>query len=129
MSVLLTALTLLSIPQEQEDPLVAMVKASLADTSKPFTVIVRLKVKEGQGPNFEAAVGKAVKETRKEKGNKTYELNRAAKGPDYVLYERWENLAALEAHLKSPHFSALMAEVGTLVAEAPEIQLFVPASD
>jgi quinol monooxygenase YgiN len=130
MSMLLTvAVALLAIPQDQENPLIKMVRSSLGDETKPFTLVVRMKVKEGQEAKFEALVLKGVKETRKEKGNKTYELNRVAKGNEYILYERWENLNALKTHLETPHFTALMGEVTALLTDAPEVRLYVPVGE
>lgn len=129
MSLLLTvAFALLAAPQD-EHPLVAMARTSLPDTTKPFTLFVKMKVKEGQVDKFEGLLAKGTKETRKEKGNKAYELNRAAKGTEYILYERWENLDALKAHLSSPHYSALIGEVATLLEKSPEVQLFVPIGE
>jgi quinol monooxygenase YgiN len=121
---------LLSVAQAQEkskdDPILRAAKESLSDTTKPFTLVVRFKVKEGQGAKFEAAMGKAVKETRKEKGNLAYELSRSAKGSNYIIYERWENLAALEAHMKTAHFKNATAEVAPLLDGGIDVDLFVP---
>jgi quinol monooxygenase YgiN len=126
------AAVLLSVAQAQdkskEHPLVSAAKESLADTTKPFTMVVKFKVKEGQGPKFEAAVAKAVKETRKEKGNLAYDVSRSAKGSTYVIYERWANLAALEAHLKTAYFKETTAAVDPLLDKDIEIELFVPVS-
>ena len=128
----LLAAVLLSVPQTQEKskehPLLRAARESLSDSTKPFTVVVKFKVKDGQGPKFEAAVAKAAKETRKEKGNLAYDVSRSAKGSSYMIYERWENLAALEAHLKSAHFKNVTAEVDPLVETNIEIDLFVPVS-
>lgn len=116
--------------QEKEHPIAAQVKASLKDPAKPFTMLVSFRVKEGAGPKAEAAFAKAVPPTRKEKGNRAYELNRSAKAPaEYVLYERWQDLAALQAHLRAPHVTALLAELGDLLDGPPEVRVFVPAGD
>jgi quinol monooxygenase YgiN len=116
--------------QEKENPIVGQVKAAVGDPGKPFTLIVRLKVKDGATAKFEAAFAKATKATRQEKGNRAYDLNRDPKTPTaYLVYERWQNLAALETHLKSPHITALFAELGDLVAAPPEASIFVPAGD
>ena len=124
------AAVLLSVSQAQEKspehPLLRAAKESLSDSTKPFTLVVRLKVKEGQGPKFEAAVAKAVKETRKEKGNLAYELSRSAKGSNYIIYERWENLAALGAHLKTDYYKNASAAVEPLVDGDIEVDLLVP---
>ena len=114
--------------QEKENPIATEVKANLKDPSKPFTMLVRVKIKDGVGSKFEAAFAKAVTATRKEKGNKAYDLNRSAKAPnEYVVYERWQDLAALQAHMKTPHITTLLAEIGDLLEGPPEVKVFLPA--
>jgi quinol monooxygenase YgiN len=124
------AAVLLSVSQaqekSQEHPILRAAKESLSDTTKPFTLLVRFKVKEGQGPKFEAAVARAVKETRKEKGNLAYEVSRSAKGSTYIIYERWANLAALDAHLQTAHFKDATAALDPLLDGGLEVFLFVP---
>lgn len=116
--------------QDKENPILTEVKASLKDSTKPFTMLVHVKVKDGAGAKFEAAFAKAIVGTRKEKGNKVYELNRSTKAPnEYVVYERWQDLAALEAHLKTPHIVALLGELGDFLAGAPEVKVLVPAGE
>lgn len=113
--------------QEQPNPIAVQVKASLKDSSKPFTMIVRLQAKEGAAAKFEAAFSKAIKPTRAEKGCLAYELNRDTKTPTtYLLYERWQDLASLEAHLKTAHITTLLKELGDLLASAPEVQVLIP---
>jgi quinol monooxygenase YgiN len=116
--------------QEKENPIAAQVKASVKDPGKPFTLVVTLRVKEGAGAKLETAFAKAVKATRLEKGCVTYDLNRDTKTPgQYMVYERWQNLAALEAHLKSQHITALLGEIGDLLDGAPEFRVLVPAGE
>jgi quinol monooxygenase YgiN len=134
--VLAVVLTLSVLPvlraadEEKPNPIITKVKDSVKDPTKPFTLVVHLQVKEDAGEKFEAACAKAVKLTRKEKGCVSYELNRNAKMPaHYLMYERWKNLDALEAHIKSEHFAALLKEIGELMAAPPEVHVLVPAGD
>jgi quinol monooxygenase YgiN len=116
--------------QEKPSPIAAKVKAALQDPTKPFTMLVHLQVKEGTSAKFEAAFAKAIKATRQEKGCLAYDLNRDAKLPTrYVLDEHWQNLAALEVHLKAAYFATLMAEISDLLAAPPEVHLYVPAGE
>jgi quinol monooxygenase YgiN len=106
------------------------VRATVKDPAKPFTLVVVLKLKDGSGPQFEAWFAKVAKESRKEKGNRAYDLSRSVKEPaQYLVYERWDNLAALEAHLKSPHFQEAAAALTGVVAGPPEIRILVPVGD
>jgi quinol monooxygenase YgiN len=119
-----------TVAQEKEHPIVATVRASVKDASKPFTILVHLKVKEGAGEKFEAAFARALTETRKEKGMLAYDLNRSTKNPsEYVVYERWRDVAALQAHLKTTHIQGLFAAVGDLLSEPPQADVLVPAGE
>ena len=116
--------------QEKENPIEKEVKANLKDPAMPFSMFIRVKIKDGSGPKFEATFAKAITATRKEKGNKAYDLNRSAKSPnEYIIYERWQDLAALQAHLKTPVITALLAEIGELADGPPELKVFVPAGE
>jgi quinol monooxygenase YgiN len=113
--------------QEKEDPILATVKATIKDPSKPFTMLVRVQVKEDAGAKFEAAFARATRATRKEKGNRAYDLNRDLKMPTrYVVYERWQNLKALQEHLQSEHIKTLLSEIGDLLAAPPEVSVMTP---
>jgi quinol monooxygenase YgiN len=117
-------------PAADENPIVASVKANLKDPDKPFTMLVRIKVKEGSEEKFEKAFAKARVETRKEKGNRAYDLARDTKMPtQYVVYERWTNIEALDEHIKSKYITALLAELHDLTAGPPELSVFVPAAE
>jgi quinol monooxygenase YgiN len=116
--------------QEKEHPIVTAVKANVKDATKPFTMLVHIKIKDGAAAKFEAAFARAITETRKEKGALAYDLNRSAKHPnEYVVYERWRNVAALEAHLKSPHIQALFAATGDRRDGMPEAKILVPVGE
>jgi quinol monooxygenase YgiN len=114
--------------QEKESPIAARVKAAVKDPAKPFTLIVRFKLKEDATAKFEVAFTIAAKATRQKKGNRAYDLNRDTQTPtQYLLYERWQNLSSLEAHLKTPYITKLLAETGEMMADPPELSVFVPA--
>jgi quinol monooxygenase YgiN len=124
---LIAAFVFAPLATAQEHPIEAEVKASLKDLTKPFTLVVRLKVKDGSGPKFEEAFAKAAAETLKEKGNKGYEMSRSAKDAnEFLVYERWQNFASLQAHLKAPYFGELIMLVTGILDGAPEIKVFIP---
>jgi quinol monooxygenase YgiN len=106
------------------------VKESLKDPAKPFTMAVLLQAKSGQETQFEAAFVKAIQATRKEKGCITYDLNRDLQKPGhYVLYERWQNLPALNAHLHTPHITTLLKDLADLLDGQPDVHVMVPAAE
>ncbi len=116
--------------EDKENPVIASVKSRLKNPDKPFTLIVRVQVKAGAGKQFEAAFAKALQATRKEKGNLAYDLNRDTQDPlRYLVYERWKDLAALDAHLKTSHIKELFEELPKVTDGAPESQVLLPVSE
>lgn len=116
-------LVALAADQAKPNPLVAKIKSQLKDPSKPFTWIVSLQAKNGKQAKLEAAFGKATQE----KGCLAYDLNRDVKEPrSYLVYERWQSLADMEAHLKSPYITALEDELQEFLNTPPECKLLVP---
>jgi quinol monooxygenase YgiN len=125
--VLCAALTPAADP---DHPVVAIVRAAIQDPSKPFVLFVQIKVKDGTGRKFKEAFAKVAKESRKEKGNRAYDLSRSTKNPnEYLVYERWDNLAVLAAHLKTPRFQEAAAAIGDLGYGSPVIGVFIPVGD
>jgi quinol monooxygenase YgiN len=116
--------------EDKENPVITSVKARLKNPDKPFTLVVTVRVREGAGERFEAAFAKAITATRKEKGNLGYDLNRDTRDPSrYLVYEKWRNLAALEAHLKTTHLKTLLAELPKMTDGGLESQVLVPAGE
>ena len=129
MMILFLVIAPCAIAQERH-PIAAQVAAAVKDTAKPFALAISLKVKDGEADKFEAAFAKALKETRKEKGCVSYDLNRDPKEAGrYLIYERWKDLSALEAHLASAHIKTLLETLGGVVDGAPEARVLVPAAE
>ncbi len=127
---LLLGLTLAATAQDEPHPIAKQVKEKLKDPAKPFTMGIRAKLKAGTAEQFEAAFAPAIKETRKEKGCIAYDLNKSADDETiYVVYERWASLAALEAHLKTPHTQKLLSTIHDYLDGAPEVRVFLPAAE
>ncbi len=114
---------------DKEDPIIAFVKPKLKEPGRAFTLIVVVKVKDGEGKKFETAMAKAITGTRKEKGCIRYELNHDEEGKSYMVYERWKSLADLEAHLKTDHIKDLRAVLPDVTAGAPELRVLIPAGE
>lgn len=112
------------------NPIIDAAKSAVSDPKKPFTMVVVVTVKEGKGKEFEEIFRPAIKETRKEKGCIAYDLNRDPKEETrYYVYERWASLAALEAHMETPHIKTLLGKLGDVTAGAPETKFFVVAGE
>ena len=93
-------------------------------------MIVTATVKRGAGKAFETLFDAAVKGTRNETGNVTYQLSR---DPDdttkYLVYERWKNLAALESHMKAEHIVKLFAGLGEVLDGPPDVKVMIAVGD
>jgi quinol monooxygenase YgiN len=115
---------------DKDDPIVAFAKKQLTDTTKPFTLVVVVKVKDGAAEKFETAFAKALAATRKEKGCITYDLNRDSRDAKrYVVYERWKSLADLAAHMKTDHIRTLLEALPDLTEGAPDLRILLPAGE
>ena len=113
--------------KDKPNPIETEVKESLKDLTKPFVMIVSVKIKDGGAEKFEAAFAKGRAGSRKEKGNLAYEMSRSAKSPnEYIVYEKWKNFEALQSHFKEPHFTGMIAEVGDLLDGHPTVKVFIP---
>ncbi len=87
-------------------------------------VIATLRIKPGANAEFEKAMGELQKAVRaNEPGNKLYVLHKTDDPTVYVMLERYENQAALEAHRASAHFKTLGAALGPHMAGRPEVKI------
>lgn len=115
-----------------DHPIVILIRSKLADTSCPFTIIADLEAQTGRGDEVAAAIKETcvLELTRSEPGCVTYDIVRDADAPDrFVAYESWNDLTALEAHLLTPHFAAVGAALGGLLASAPGVRILTPLHD
>jgi quinol monooxygenase YgiN len=70
-------------------------------------VLAKLVIKPGTNAAFEAAMKPIVAKVRAEPGNKLYALYRTPEDNGYLLFERYDDQAALERHRASPHYEEL----------------------
>jgi quinol monooxygenase YgiN len=95
-------------PGAEDHPAVALVKSKVKDPAKPFALFVTIKAKAEKEKDLEAAFAPCIAATKKEAGCLAYELNRDPDDPTtYVMFEKFKNVAALEAHLKLEHTTKL----------------------
>jgi quinol monooxygenase YgiN len=100
---------------DEDHPAVALVKSKVKDPAKPFALFVTIKAKPGKEKELEAVCAPCIAATKKELGCLAYELNH---DPDdstaYLMFEKFKNVAALEAHLKQDHTKKLLDSLGPL---------------
>jgi quinol monooxygenase YgiN len=77
-----------------------------------FVVIAQYRARAGEAERVEEALRNMVAPTRAEPGNRDYQLFRDPKDPSrFVLFERYADEAAFEAHRETPHFGTWLAGV------------------
>ena len=78
-----------------------------------FTVIAKIKAKEGREAQVEAACRKAVENAVGETGTLSYVFHRSLDDPTvFVAYEVYQDHAAFDAHVSSMHFAELRKLLG-----------------
>ena len=111
-------------------PIAAEVGGELDDVEKPFVLIVKFVTNDGQADKLIDVMREPIAQTAKEDGNILYELSQSIKEPnEFVLYERWKSLDALNSHLKQPYLAKLLASLEGLLAEAPDLTVCVPVAN
>ncbi|MFH2131369.1 MAG: putative quinol monooxygenase [bacterium] len=88
-------------------------------------VIAKLKVQAGKEADLEKVVLDILPKVKDEAGTLVYNFHRSKKDPSvYVFYERYVDQDALNLHSGTPHFKAMSKALGSLLAAAPEIELY-----
>jgi quinol monooxygenase YgiN len=115
LSALVLAGVLATTAAADDHPAVALVKSKVKDPTKPFALLVSIKVKAGKQKEFEAAFAPCIAATKKEPGCLAYELNRDADDPTaYVMFEKFKSVAALQEHLKQEHTEKIFKAMESL---------------
>ncbi len=116
--------------QDAGDAIVDGIRSQLKDPSKPFTLVVKIRAKEGASQQLEAAFAEAIPPTRKEHGCLRYELNRSMKtAGEYIVYERWASLEDIKKHIKAPTITKLMEKLSAVSEGQPDFTVLVPAAE
>ena len=87
-------------------------------------VAVTYVVKEGREEDAVALFRELIPPTRAEPGCRMYVVHRSTTEPRrFFLYEQYDDMAALDAHRASPHFSRYVTGglLGLLESRTPEL--------
>ncbi len=97
--------------------------------AKSVTVIAQVKAKPGQEAKLRKELLSLVAPSRKDAGCLNYDLHQAVDNPAlFMFHENWASKAHLDQHLGKPDLQAVLARVGKLVAEPPQITLWAKIS-
>jgi quinol monooxygenase YgiN len=92
------------------------------------TVIAKSTFLPGTQEAVLAVYQKLVAQTRQEPGCRAYDLYQDVGNPQtFTMIEAWEDRAALDRHLASPAFLALVADLRPFAASPSQIDVYRPA--
>lgn len=92
---------------------------------KTITVVAIFEARPGKEDELKQALLGLVAPTRKEAGCINYDLHISPDNPaKFLFHENWTSKELLDAHLKSPHISALLPRVDELCVAFPEIKIW-----
>lgn len=87
--------------------------------------IATIKVKDGQGAEFEKVALELVKKVNEnEKGCLLYQLFTGDEPNTYVFMERYKDQDAVEAHRASEHFKTLGRAMGAFMDGKPDVKRY-----
>jgi quinol monooxygenase YgiN len=92
-------------------------------TMTEVRVIARSVARKGKQDQLRALLQGMLIPTRAESGCKSYELYESDSTGRFYFDETWENQAALDEHLATPHFKHLEQTIGELLNEPFEVNI------
>ena len=96
-----------------------------AMNANAVTVVALVKAQSGKEAEMRKELLSLVQPSRQDNGCLNYDLHQAADDPTrFMFHENWTSKAHLEAHLQKPDLQAVLARVGKLAAEPPQISLW-----
>jgi quinol monooxygenase YgiN len=89
----------------------------------------RLYVKPEFAADFLEKTKPLVAASQAEEGNISYELFQHTVNPnEFIVVEEWKDLAAIEFHNQTPHFTGFFAQAGDWFSQSAEIKRFAVAN-
>ncbi len=93
--------------------------------NKSLTVVAQIKAKPGKEAQVGQELLSLVAPSRKDAGCLNYDLHQGLDNPAlFLFHENWSSKAHLDQHLQKPDLQAVLARVGQMVAEPPQITLW-----
>ena len=114
-------------PDDTASEIVGRIRIDVGQHTGPFGLLVQFRVIEGVEPQVSAHFTQARLPTLRDSGCLAFELSRHAADPRrFAVYEKWNTLAALDAHLRTPHASKLRNAFNQLIDGFPEFTVLIP---
>lgn len=88
-------------------------------------VVAKSVIKKECLEKYNSLVTKLIEETRKEKGNISYELYQDINNPCILTFiEEWSDEESLNLHLQSIHFTTIVPKLDLLRENESEINIY-----
>ena len=114
-------------PADDVTAIIGMLHKELADPARPLTLLVHFRVHAGVSARVRALFAEARIPTLRDKGCMAFDLNEhPSDSRSFVVHEKWNSLADLDAHLRTSHASGLRAAYNDLIEGLPEFTVLVP---
>ena len=93
-------------------------------------VIASAKAREGKEADLERALLEAAGPTRRQPGCVSFSLLHSTEDPSVIVgFERWASEQDHDRHLQGAHVQTLMAKMGPILAEPPQIRSYRVADE
>ena len=93
--------------------------------AETLTVVAQIKAKPGKEDQVRQELLSLVAPSRKDAGCLNYDLHQALDNSAlFLFHENWTSEALLEQHLQKPDLQAVLARLGQMVVESPQITLW-----
>lgn len=89
-------------------------------------LVATLSIQPNKVADFEKVMGDLCAKVRgSEPGNKFYQLCKGQSVGEYCIVERYVDQAAMDHHMKTPHFTAAMPQLVTMLAAEPKMTTYI----
>ncbi len=93
--------------------------------AKSVTVVAQFKAKPGKEAELRHELVSLLTPSRKDAGCLNYDLHKGLDNPAlFLFHENWTSKLHLDQHLQKSDLKAVLARVGQLVAEPPQVTLW-----
>ncbi|MBE6356146.1 MAG: antibiotic biosynthesis monooxygenase [Lentisphaerae bacterium] len=84
-----------------------------------ITLLCPVNAARGKGAELAAALAELAAETVKEPGNICYRPHATDDPDEFIIYEQWQDAAALDSHMATAHLQKFLADRAGLLAGEP----------
>ena len=93
--------------------------------AKYLTVVAHVKARPGMERQVRQELLSLVQPSRKDEGCISYALHQSVENlSQFYFHENWTSKECLDRHLQQPYLQAVLARIGQMVADPPQITLW-----